>query len=196
MKRAFDILVSSLALLLLLPLFGLLASAVALTSPGGAFFAQVRVGRGGREFRLLKFRTMRPDSERGGQLTIGGHDPRITRIGRFLRRSKLDELPQLWNVLKGEMSVVGPRPEVPRYVALYTAAQREVLTVRPGLTGLASLAYINENEILGAAEDPERAYIERIMPAKLDLDLRYVRDHGLLLDCRIMLRTVARIIAG
>ncbi len=196
MKRAFDILVSSLALLLLLPLFGLLASAVALTSPGGAFFAQVRVGRGGREFRLLKFRTMRPDSERGGQLTIGGRDPRITRIGRFLRRSKLDELPQLWNVLKGEMSVVGPRPEVPRYVALYTAAQREVLTVRPGLTGLASLAYINENEILGAAEDPERAYIERIMPAKLDLDLRYVRDHGLLLDCRIMLRTVARIIAG
>ena len=196
MKRAFDILVSSLALLLLLPLFGLLASAVALTSPGGAFFAQVRVGRGGREFRLLKFRTMRPDSERGGQLTIGGHDPRITRIGRFLRRSKLDELPQLWNVLKGDMSVVGPRPEVPRYVALYTAAQREVLSVRPGLTGLASLAYINENEILGAAADPERAYIERIMPAKLDLDLRYVRDHGLLLDCRIMLRTVARIIAG
>lgn len=190
LKRAFDIVFASVALLLLLPLLALFALAVALSSPGGAFFRQVRVGRGGREFRLLKFRSMRPGSEARGQLTIGGRDPRITPVGRFLRKTKLDELPQLWNVLAGDMSIVGPRPEVPRYVALYTAGQRAVLGVRPGITGMASLDYVDENELLAKASDPERAYVEEVMPAKLALDLRYVRERSMLLDLRIIWATV------
>ncbi len=194
MKRLFDLVASLGALLVLFPLLLLIALAVMLGSPGGAFFRQARVGLHGREFRLLKFRTMRPGSEAAGQLTVGGRDPRITGVGYFLRRTKLDELPQLWNILVGEMSIVGPRPEVPRYVALYSEAQRQVLTVRPGLTSLASIAYIDENEVLGRAAEPERAYIEEVMPAKLALDLRYVRERGLLLDLRIMLATALRLL--
>jgi lipopolysaccharide/colanic/teichoic acid biosynthesis glycosyltransferase len=163
---------------------------VALTSPGGAFFRQVRVGRHGRPFNLLKFRSMRPGSEALGQLTIGGRDPRITGVGHFLRRTKLDELPQLWNVLKGDMSVVGPRPEVPRYVALYTTDQRQVLSVRPGITGMASLDYVDENELLASSTDPERTYVEDVMPAKLALDLRYVRERTFALDLRIIAATL------
>jgi lipopolysaccharide/colanic/teichoic acid biosynthesis glycosyltransferase len=193
-KRAFDMAASGLALVLLAPLLLLIALLVALGSPGGAFFRQLRVGRGGGEFRLLKFRTMRPGSEAHGQITVGGRDARITRIGYLLRKTKLDELPQLVNILRGDMSVVGPRPEVPRYVALYNAEQRQVLSVRPGLTSLASLAYIDENEVLGRAADPERAYIEEVMPAKLALDLRYVRERSLGLDLRIIARTALRII--
>ncbi len=193
MKRVFDIVASLLALLLLAPFLVVIAFLVALTSPGGAFFRQERVGRGGVPFQLLKFRSMRPDSEAKGQITIGGRDPRITGVGYFLRRSKLDELPQLINVLLGDMSVVGPRPEVPRYVALYSAEQRNVLNVRPGITSLASIAYIDENEVLGRSKDPERTYIEEVMPAKLALDLRYVREQSLLLDLRIIGRTIARI---
>ena len=196
MKRLFDIVTSALALLVLLPLLVVLALAVALGSPGGAFFRQTRVGRGGQPFQLLKFRSMRPDSEAKGQITVGERDPRITGVGHFLRRTKLDELPQLINILKGDMSVVGPRPEVPRYVALYTAEQREVLRVRPGLTGLASIAYINENEVLGRSADPERTYVEEVMPAKLALDLRYVREQSLALDLRIIAGTLKRLIAG
>jgi lipopolysaccharide/colanic/teichoic acid biosynthesis glycosyltransferase len=164
--------------------------AVALTSPGGAFFRQVRVGRNGREFRLLKFRTMRPGSEAKGQITVGGRDPRITGIGYFLRKTKLDELPQLINVLVGDMSIVGPRPEVPKYVALYTPEQHAVLNVRPGITSAASITYIDENELLGRSADPERTYVEQVMPAKLALDLDYVKRHGLLLDLRIIGRTL------
>ncbi|HQW86875.1 MAG TPA: sugar transferase [Flavobacteriales bacterium] len=190
LKRAFDVLFAGTALLLLLPLLVLFALAVALTSPGGAFFRQVRVGRHGRPFRLLKFRSMRPGSEALGQLTIGGRDPRITGVGRFLRRTKLDELPQLWNVLKGDMSVVGPRPEVPRYVALYTPEQQVVLSIRPGITGMASLDYVDENELLARSSDPERAYVEEVMPAKLALDLRYVRERSFALDLRIIAATV------
>jgi len=189
-KRTFDIVVSATALLLLLPLLVLLALAVALSSPGGAFFRQVRVGRGGKEFRLLKFRTMRPGSEAKGQITVGGRDPRITGIGYFLRRSKLDELPQLINVLVGDMSIVGPRPEVPKYVALYSPEQREVLNVRPGITSAASIAYIDENEILGRSADPHRAYIEEVMPAKLALDLAYVRHMSIGRDISIIWRTI------
>lgn len=192
MKRLFDILVSATALVLLLPLFLLLALAVALTTRGGAIFKQVRVGRGGAEFGLLKFRSMRPGSEAKGQITVGGRDPRITGIGYVLRRTKLDELPQLWNVLVGDMSIVGPRPEVPRYVALYTPEQRRVLSVRPGISSLASIAYINENEVLGRSSDPERTYVEEVMPAKLALDLQYVNEHSLGLDLRIILRTLGR----
>ncbi|HRP82324.1 MAG TPA: sugar transferase [Flavobacteriales bacterium] len=196
LKRAFDMAFSLVLLVLLLPLLLVFALAVALTSPGGAFFRQVRVGRGGREFRLLKFRSMRPGSEAKGQLTIGGRDPRITGVGYFLRKTKLDELPQLWNVLIGDMSVVGPRPEVPKYVALYTEEQRHVLNVRPGITGMASIDYIDENELLARAADPEKAYVEEVMPAKLALDLRYVRERSFLLDLRIILATVTKVFGG
>ncbi len=193
-KRTFDLLFALVALLTLSPLLLALALAVAVTSPGGAFFRQVRVGRGGSLFHLLKFRSMRPGSEATGQLTIGGRDPRITRVGRFLRRTKLDELPQLWNVLVGDMSVVGPRPEVPRYVALYGPEQRLVLSVRPGITGMASLDYIDENELLARSTEPERTYIEEVMPAKLALDLRYVRERTLALDLRIIRATLGLVL--
>lgn len=194
MKRAFDLIVATLAVLVLLPLLLLLALAVALTSPGGAFFAQTRVGKGGTEFRLLKFRSMRPGSEAKGQLTVGGRDPRITAVGHFLRKTKLDELPQLFNILKGEMSLVGPRPEVPKYVALYSAEQRQVLQVRPGLTDYASLEYFEENALLGASENPEETYIQEVMPAKLALNAKYIEDMGLGTDLKILLRTAVRIV--
>jgi lipopolysaccharide/colanic/teichoic acid biosynthesis glycosyltransferase len=193
LKRLFDIVFSLVALLVLLPLLLAFALAVALSSPGGAFFRQVRVGRAGKEFRLLKFRSMRPGSEAKGQLTIGGRDPRITPVGYFLRKTKLDELPQLWNVLVGDMSIVGPRPEVPRYVALYDPEQRMVLSVRPGITGMASLDYVDENELLAKADDPERAYVEQVMPAKLALDLRYVQERTFGLDLRIIVSTIGLI---
>lgn len=195
-KRAFDLLSALSAMLLLSPFLALLALAVAFSSQGGACFRQTRVGRGGREFRLLKFRTMRMGSEAKGQLTIGGRDPRVTSVGYFLRKTKLDELPQLWNVLVGDMSIVGPRPEVPKYVALYSPEQRAMLNVRPGITGMASIDYINENELLAKAADPERAYIEEVMPAKLLLDLRYVRERSFSLDLRIIGATVRRIFFG
>jgi lipopolysaccharide/colanic/teichoic acid biosynthesis glycosyltransferase len=195
-KRTFDMLFALLLLLLLFPLLLIFALAIASTSAGGAFFRQERVGRNGRPFRLLKFRTMRPGSEAKGQLTIGGRDPRITSVGYFLRKTKLDELPQLWNVLIGDMSVVGPRPEVPKYVAMYSAEQRIILSVRPGITGMASIHYIDENELLARSADPERAYIEEVMPAKLALDMRYVKEQGLGLDLRIILATVRRVLGG
>lgn len=194
MKRAFDIVVSFMALVLLSPLLVVVAFGVAFSSPGGVLFRQVRVGRGGREFRLLKFRTMRPGSEARGQLTVGMDDPRITGIGGWLRRSKLDELPQLWNVLTGEMSLVGPRPEVPRYVALYTPDQRRVLTLRPGITSMASMAYIDENVLLARSTDPERSYREEVLPAKLAMELRYLEERSLRLDLRIVMATLARVL--
>lgn len=190
LKRAFDLVVSAVALLLLFPVLLLIGLSVALNSPGGAFFRQVRVGRAGKEFRLFKFRTMRPGSEAQGQITVGGRDPRITGIGYFLRKSKMDELPQLINVMLGDMSIVGPRPEVSRYVALYSPEQRIVLNVRPGITSAASIAYMDENEILGRSADPQRAYIEEVMPAKLALDLDYVKNRSFLLDMSIILRTI------
>jgi lipopolysaccharide/colanic/teichoic acid biosynthesis glycosyltransferase len=194
MKRSLDLLLAGLALVLLLPLLLLLALLVGAGSPGGIFFRQTRVGRGGRTFQLLKFRSMRPGSEAAGQITVGERDPRITGMGHFLRRTKLDELPQLINILMGDMSLVGPRPEVPRYVALYTAEQRQVLSVRPGLTSLASIAYINEAAVLGSSDDPERTYIEEVMPAKLALDLQYVHTQNMLLDLRIIAATVLRLL--
>lgn len=194
-KRAFDIVVSATVLLLLLPVFVLLALAVVLGSPGGAFFRQTRVGKEGRTFQLLKFRSMRPGSEAQGQITIGGRDPRITGVGHFLRKSKLDELPQLLNVLLGDMSIVGPRPEVPKYVALYTPEQRRVLSVRPGITSLASIAYINENEVLGRSADPERTYVEEVMPAKLSSDMDYVDKAGMMFDFGVIVRTITRLMS-
>jgi lipopolysaccharide/colanic/teichoic acid biosynthesis glycosyltransferase len=195
-KRPFDLLVAFGLLIVLSPLMVLIGLSVALTSSGGAFFRQKRVGFGGREFGLLKFRTMRLGSEAHGQLTIGGRDPRVTGVGYVLRKTKLDELPQLWNVLLGDMSLVGPRPEVPKYVALYSAVQRQVLTVRPGITGMASINYIDENELLARSADPEKTYIHEVMPTKLALDLRYVREQSMGLDLRILALTVKRVFFG
>lgn len=194
MKRLFDILFSGLMLLLFSPLFMLLAIAIALDSRGGVFFGQVRVGRDGAHFRMWKFRTMRPQAELSGQLTVGSSDRRITRVGYFLRKLKVDELPQLWNVFKGDMSVVGPRPEVPRYVALYNEDQRRVLSIRPGITDYASLRYFSESDLLAASEHPEQTYIDEIMPAKLKLNLEYVSNYGLIEDLRIIWLTGLRVV--
>jgi lipopolysaccharide/colanic/teichoic acid biosynthesis glycosyltransferase len=193
MKRLFDILFSGVMLLLFLPVFIVIATAISIDSRGGVFFGQVRVGKDGVNFRMWKFRTMRPQAEQSGQLTVGSSDSRITRAGYFLRKLKVDELPQLWNVFKGDMSVVGPRPEVPRYVALYTDDQRRVLSIRPGITDYASLQYFSESDLLAASEDPEQTYIEQIMPAKLKLNLEYVSNYGLLEDLKIIALTGLRV---
>ncbi|MCI6160628.1 MAG: sugar transferase [Prevotellaceae bacterium] len=178
MIRFFDILFSALGILILSPVFVLVYILVWGSSKGSGFFSQKRVGKDGVLFELYKFRTMKTDSEKGGLLTVGGRDSRITRIGYFLRKYKLDELPQLWNVLKGDMSLVGPRPEVERYTSLYTEEQREVLKVRPGITDYASIEYIDENEILDKADDPDRVYIEQIMPDKIRYNMKYIHNHS------------------
>ena len=176
------------------PLFLLIALAVIVDSRGGIFFGQIRVGKNDVPFRMWKFRTMRPQSEQSGQLTVGSSDRRITRVGYFLRKLKVDELPQLWNVFKGDMSVVGPRPEVPRYVALYTAEQRRVLSIRPGITDYASLKYFSESDLLATSANPEQTYINEIMPAKLKLNLEYVSNSSLLEDVRIIVLTGLRVL--
>ena len=195
-KRLFDLLLSGLGLLVLALPLGLVALAIKLDSPGPVFYRQVRVGRFGREFRIHKFRTMAHNpADRGPQLTVG-LDARITRVGAFLRRTKLDELAQLFDVLEGTMSLVGPRPEVPRYVALYPAALRKkVLSVRPGITDFASIEYRDEGTLLAQSSDPERTYREVILPAKLALQARYVDRAGLGTDLRLIGRTVWAIIA-
>ena len=186
-KRLFDLVCAGIGLLLLSPLLLAVALWIRLDSPGPAFFRQRRVGRFGAPFDIHKFRTMRVDAPAlGPQLTVGA-DPRITRAGRFLRRSKLDELPQLLDVLAGTMSLVGPRPEVPRYVAMYPAALRDkVLSVRPGLTDPASIAYRDESTLLARAADPERVYVEQVMPAKLRCAAQYVDQMSLLGDLRLI----------
>ncbi len=189
MKRLFDILASGLALLILWPLFLVLSLWIRLDSPGAAFFRQTRVGLKGRPFEILKFRTMRSEPAPGRQITVGA-DPRITKSGRLLRASKLDELPQLINVFKGEMSFVGPRPEVPRYVEFYTTEERRVLDLRPGITDLASIKYRHESEILAKAEDPEKTYIEEVMRDKLRINLEYAERAGFLADLKVILHTL------
>ncbi len=193
-KRVFDLLCAGAGLLLLAPLLLGIALWIKLDSPGPVFFRQQRVGRFGALFRIHKFRTMRADAPAGGpQITVGA-DPRITRAGAFLRRSKLDELPQLLDVLAGTMSLVGPRPEVPRYVALYPLALRAtVLSVRPGITDPASLAFRDEAALLARAADPERAYVEQIMPAKLQQAARYVERMSLANDLRLIAATLRRL---
>lgn len=176
MIRFFDILFSLLGLLLLSPLFVILCLAICLESKGGAFYIQERIGLNGKPFGLYKFRSMRIGSDSEGLLTIGERDNRITRIGYFMRKTKMDELPQLLNVLKGDMSLVGPRPEVRKYTDLYTEEQSRVLSVRPGITDYASIEYVHENELLSQAEDPERMYIEKVMPDKIKLNMKYL-DH-------------------
>lgn len=192
LKRIFDILASLVVLVLLAPVFLFIAIWILLDSRGGVFYKQTRVGKNGKEFKLLKFRSMRAGADKSGQLTIG-NDDRVTAVGRFIRKTKLDEFPQLLNILAGHMSIVGPRPEVPKYVQLYSTAQKKVLSVRPGLTDYASLEYFDEQKILGQAVDPEKAYIEEVMPKKLALNLKYISEMSLGLDVRLIFRTIGRI---
>ncbi|MEN8786234.1 MAG: sugar transferase [Flavobacteriales bacterium] len=193
-KRLFDILSSLVGLVILCPILFIISLVVVSTSRGGVFYTQIRVGKNSKEFKLLKFRTMKPDSDKSGQLTIGDNDSRITGVGTLLRKFKLDEIPQLLNVIKGEMSIVGPRPEVPKYVNLYSKEQLKVLSVRPGLTDLASIEFINENEILGNSENPEKEYVEVIMPTKLELNIQYIENQSFLGDIKLIFRTFGKIL--
>lgn len=174
MTRFLDICLSLFGLLVVSPLFLLVALWIVIDDPGPVFYRQVRVGRGGRDFRILKFRSMRRDADKMSLITVGDRDPRVTRAGYFIRKYKLDELPQLLNVLRGDMSMVGPRPEVRKYVSLYTPEQQRVLSVRPGITDYASIEYVDENRLLAASTDPDKTYIEEIMPAKIALNMRYI----------------------
>lgn len=186
---------SGLGLLVLSPLFFVLAVWIKCDSKGPVFYRQVRVGRNNRDFRLYKFRSMRVGSDKKGLITIGGHDPRVTRSGYYIRRYKLDELPQLINVFAGNMSLVGPRPEVRKYVDLYTPEQMHVLDVRPGITDLASIRYRNENELLEQADDPDRYYVDVIMQDKLRINLEYVADHSFLKDIKLIGMTFRAIVS-
>lgn len=190
MKRLFDIVCSFFGLVFLSWLFVFVALWVGLSSRGGVFYRQRRVGRCNRDFTIYKFRSMRVNSDRQGLLTIGGRDGRITKAGVFIRKYKLDELPQLFNVLKGDMSFVGPRPEVRKYVELYTEEQKKVLTVRPGITSLSSIKYRNENEILSRSDNPEQYYIDVIMQDKLAIELDYLEQRSLLTDIKVIFQTI------
>lgn len=193
-KRLFDILSAMSVLFIGFPFFVLVSILIVLDSRGGVFFKQVRVGVDNKDFKLFKFRTMKPNSESLGQITVGGRDPRITKVGYWIRRFKVDEFPQLINVLIGDMSVVGPRPEVRRYVDLYTEEEMNVLKVRPGLTDYASLEYMNENDLLERSTDPNKTYIEEIMPAKLALNQKYIREKSLGLDFKLIVKTIVKLI--
>ncbi len=195
LKRLFDIVLSFLGLILLLPLLIVIGVCVSVSSKGGVFYRQERVGLNGKLFKLYKYRSMRIDADKSGLLTVGSRDVRITKIGYFLRKYKLDELPQLLNVLLGDMSLVGPRPEVKKYVDLYTLQQQKVLQVRPGITDYASLAYFEENELLAKSNNPEKTYIEEVMPTKLKLNERYIGEAGLITDVKIILKTLRRILS-
>lgn len=193
-KRLLDLLVSFFGILLLSPLLLILALAVKSGSKGPVLYKQKRIGRYGKPFLIWKFRTMHINADKMGLLTVGGKDPRVTNTGYFLRRYKLDELPQLFNVLFGDMSLVGPRPEVEKYVLLYNEEQKKVLSVKPGITDYASIEYLHENELLGASSDPEKTYVEEIMPAKLNLNMKYIRNPGIQSDLRIILLTIKKIL--
>ncbi len=193
LKRTYDIIFSFLGLIVLIPVFIIISIVIIFDTKGGVFYLQKRVGKNNRDFTLLKFRTMRVDSASDSLLTIGEDDSRITHSGAFLRRYKLDELPQLFNILKGDMSIVGPRPEVRKYVDMYNQRQKQVLTVRPGLTDYASLKYINESEVLAKYDNPEKAYVEVIMPEKLNLNLKYIKEKSFVTDLRIIFKTLAKI---
>ena len=193
MKRLFDFIFSFVFLILLFPFFIILSLFIILDSKGGIFFKQIRVGKDGKDFNILKFRTMHTGADKKGLLTIGKKDMRVTRIGYYLRRYKLDELPQLINILKGDMSIVGPRPEVRKYVDFYTQEQLKVLSVKPGLTDFASLEYIDESEILSKSTEPEKLYIKEIMPAKLALNMHYIKTQGLYTDLKIIFKTLFKI---
>ena len=192
--RLLDIVLSLLGLIFLLPIFLILAVWMKFDSQGSIFFRQIRVGKDGRDFRIYKFRTMIVNAEKMGIITIGERDPRITNSGYFLRKYKLDELPQLINVLKGEMSFVGPRPEVRKYVEMYNQEQLKILTVKPGITDYASIEYINEDEILGKSLNPEKTYIEEIMPQKIKYNMKYINNKTVIEYFKIIFLTIIKII--
>ena len=194
MKRIFDIVASGFGLLVMSPVFLILAIWIKLDSKGPVFYRQVRVGRKNRDFRIFKFRSMRVGADKMGLITVGGHDPRVTRSGYFIRKYKLDEFPQLINVFIADMSLVGPRPEVRKYVDLYTSEQMQVLDVRPGVTSLASIRYRNENELLEKVEDSDQYYINVVMQDKLAIDLEYIRNVSFGYDIRLVFQTFWEII--
>ena len=194
MKRAFDLVFSLVILILFLP-FGLIISILILfSSPGGVFYRQERIGKNGVPFMLYKFRSMRTNADQTGRLTVGMKDPRITSVGIFIRKYKLDEFPQFINVLFGHMSIVGPRPEVDEFVTLYTEEQRKILTVKPGITDYASIEYFNENEQLAQSDDPKKTYIEEVMPHKLEINQKYLSRPTLGHDLQIIFKTIRRIL--
>ena len=193
LKRIFDTILSLFGLIILLPFMLIIAIFIKLDSKGPIFFKQVRVTKNGREFKIFKYRTMRVGSDKFSQITVG-KDSRITKVGDFLRKYKLDEIPQLINVLIGDMSLVGPRPEVPKYVALYTEEQKEILKVRAGITDYASIEFSNENDILANEADPEKAYIEKIMPRKIELNKKYLSEISVITDIKIILLTIKKIL--
>lgn len=192
MIRLFDIFFSLVGMIILSPLFLILSIWIKFDSSGPVFYKQIRVGKDNNDFKLFKFRSMVIDADKKGLITVGGRDPRITRSGYFIRKYKLDELPQLINVFKGDMSLVGPRPEVRRYVNMYDETQQKVLTVRPGVTDYASIEYIDENEILGKAENPEKIYIEKIMPRKIKLNMKYIDNKSLSEYFKIIFLTIKK----
>jgi lipopolysaccharide/colanic/teichoic acid biosynthesis glycosyltransferase len=194
LKRAFDLFFSIIGLIILSPVFLFISICILSDSRGGVFFKQKRVGKNGKDFTVYKFRTMVKDAEKIGLLTVGGRDERITRFGYFIRKHKLDELPQLINVLLGNMSFVGPRPEVRKFVDMYNEEQKKVLTVKPGITDYASIIYINESEILSRHENPEEAYIHEVMPAKLKLNLKYISERSFTKDLGVIFKTIGRIL--
>ncbi len=192
MKRAFDFIFSFIGLILLSPIFLIISLLIALSSKGGVLYKQTRVGKDNIDFKVYKFRSMIVDADKKGLLSIGkdGRDPRITKIGYILRKYKLDELPQLINVLKGDMSLVGPRPEVRKYVDLYDDNQKEILKVRPGITDIASITFKNENDLLSQSPNPEDYYIHEIMPKKISLSLEYVKTRTLIKDIKLIFKTI------
>ena len=193
MTRIFDILLATLGLVILSPLRIFVYVAIVLESRGGGFYRQERTGRYGKPCRLIKFRAMYVNADKHGLITVGGHDNRITRVGYYIRKYKIDELPQLINVVKGDMSIVGPRPEVKKYTDLYTEEQRKILDIRPGITDYASIKYVDENEILGTSDNPERIYIEHIMPDKIKLNMIYISQNGIKEYFKIIFLTLTNI---
>lgn len=194
MIRLFDFLFSILGLVILSPLFAIVAIWIKFDSSGPVFYKQIRVGKDNKDFRLFKFRSMVTDAENKGLITVGGRDPRVTRSGYFIRKYKLDELPQLINVLIGEMSLVGPRPEVRKYVDLYDEEQRKVLSVKPGITDYASIEYIDENELLAKSDDPERTYIDIIIPEKIRYNMKYINNRSIKEYFKIIFMTFGKIV--
>lgn len=192
-KRLFDLVVASISLLVLSPLFALVAALVKCTSPGPIFFCQNRVGLEERSFTIVKFRSMIDGADRNGPSITSSGDPRITWLGVFLRKAKIDELPQLWNVLRGDMSLIGPRPELPEYVGQYTPQQRYVFSVRPGLTDIASVRYRHEEQLLSESTDPERFYRQIVLPHKLELNMQYISQISFASDLRLLAVTIKAI---
>ncbi|MCX8081749.1 MAG: sugar transferase [Bacteroidia bacterium] len=192
-KRLFDIFFSFIGLILLFPLLLLIYLLVLWSDGLPVFYCQERVGKGGKIFKLIKFRSMYKDADKKGLLTVGGRDPRVTPVGYYLRKYKLDELPQLWNVLVGDMSLVGPRPEVKKYVDMYNEDQRKILSIKPGITDRASIRFSNENEILAKYDNPEEGYVKEVMPKKLEMYLEYLNKVSLREDLGIIFDTIIRV---